>query len=80
MFDVNLNDYAIADTSQIITPALVVFREPLEANLRKMIEIAGGVERLRPHCKTHKMAALCRLELDLGITKHKCATLAEAEM
>ena len=45
MFDVNLNDYAIADTSQIITPALVVFREPLEANLRKMIEIAGGVER-----------------------------------
>lgn len=80
MFEVDLIDYAIADTSQIITPALVVFREPLEANLRKMIEIARGVERLRPHCKTHKMAAVCRLELELGITKHKCATLAEAEM
>ena len=45
-----------------------------------MIDIAGDVARLRPHCKTHKMAAVTRMELELGITKHKCATLAEAEM
>jgi D-serine deaminase-like pyridoxal phosphate-dependent protein len=72
--------YSIADTSEIITPAIVVFREALENNLDKIIEIAGDVSRLRPHCKTHKMAEVVRLELDRGITKHKCATFAEAEM
>ena len=72
--------YHVADTSDIITPALLIFREQLEANLRHMIQIAGDTSRLRPHCKTHKMAAVTELELQHGITKHKCATLAEAEM
>jgi len=72
--------YRIADTSQIITPALVVFRELLEDNLRRMIEIAKRPERLRPHCKTHKTREIARMELELGIVKHKCATFAEAEM
>lgn len=72
--------YAIADTSNIFSPALVVYRDLVIANLKKMIAIAGDVSRLRPHCKTHKMPAVTRIELSLGITKHKCATLAEAEM
>lgn len=72
--------YDIADTSEIITPALVIFREQLEANLRQMLRIAGGPARLRPHCKTHKMREVTALELRQGITKHKCATVAEAEM
>jgi D-serine deaminase-like pyridoxal phosphate-dependent protein len=72
--------YAIADTSEIPSPALVVFREILEENLAAIIRIAGDPARLRPHCKTHKMPAVTQLELALGITKHKCATLAEAEM
>lgn len=72
--------YRIADTSQIITPALVVFRELLEDNLRRMIEIAKRPERLRPHCKTHKTREIARMELELGIVKHKCAMFAEAEM
>jgi D-serine deaminase-like pyridoxal phosphate-dependent protein len=45
-----------------------------------MLRIAGDPSRLRPHCKTHKMAAITRMELELGIAKHKCATIAEAEM
>ena len=72
--------YKIADTSQIITPALVVFRELLEDNLRRMMEIAKRPERLRPHCKTHKTREIARMELERGIIKHKCATFAEAEM
>ncbi len=72
--------YQIADTSQIITPALVVFRELLEDNLRRMIEIAKRPERLRPHCKTHKTREIARMELERGVIKHKCATFAEAEM
>lgn len=72
--------YRITDTSEIITPAMVVYRELVEGNLREMLRIAGDPARLRPHCKTHKMPAVTKLELAAGITKHKCATLAEAEM
>jgi D-serine deaminase-like pyridoxal phosphate-dependent protein len=72
--------YRIGDTSQIISPALVVYRELLEANLASMIAIAGRADRLRPHCKTHKMPQVTKLELARGITRHKCATFAEAEM
>ena len=72
--------YAIADTSEMLSPSLVIFREVLDRNLKTMISIAGGTARLRPHCKTHKMAAVTQIELSLGIIKHKCATFAEAEM
>jgi D-serine deaminase-like pyridoxal phosphate-dependent protein len=42
--------------------------------------MAGDPSRLRPHVKTHKTREITRLALALGITKHKCATIAEAEM
>ena len=73
-------EYRIAQTRDIITPALIVFRELLEENIRRMINIAGSPARLRPHCKTHKMREVAELELARGITKHKAATFAEAEM
>jgi D-serine deaminase-like pyridoxal phosphate-dependent protein len=72
--------YAIADTSGIISPGVVVFRDLVEKNLDEMIRIAGSPARLRPHCKTHKMKEIVQLQLSRGITKHKCATIAEAEM
>ena len=43
-------------------------------------QVGGDVARLRPHVKTHKMAEVVRLQLDAGIGKFKCATVAEAEM
>lgn len=72
--------YWIEDTRQIISPALILYKDLLEANLDRMLAIAGDPGRLRPHCKTHKMAQVTRIELARGITKHKCATFAEAEM
>jgi D-serine deaminase-like pyridoxal phosphate-dependent protein len=72
--------YHIADTSEIITPALVVYADLVEQNIDEMIRIAGAPSRLRPHCKTHKMREVAQLELARGITKGKCATFAEAEM
>ncbi len=68
------------NVAECISPSLVIIREALDSNLRNMIAIAGSVERLRPHCKTHKMAAVTKIELAMGITKHKAATFAEAEM
>ncbi len=72
--------FELHHTASIVTPALVVFHEATEKNLRKMIEMAGSATRLRPHCKTHKMPAMVRWWLELGVTRHKCATFAEAEM
>jgi D-serine deaminase-like pyridoxal phosphate-dependent protein len=72
--------YRIADPSSIISPGLVVFRDLVADNIDAMIDIAGGPARLRPHCKTHKMREVTRMELERGIGKHKAATFAEAEM
>lgn len=72
--------YAVHDLSQIPSPALLLFRELIEANIDEMIRVAGSAARLRPHCKTHKLGPIIALELARGITKHKCATIAEAEM
>lgn len=72
--------YRIDDPSALLSPSLVIFRELVRKNLQEMIKLARGADRLRPHVKTHKMPALVRLIEKSGIHKHKCATIAEAEM
>ena len=72
--------YRIENPDEVFSPGLVVFRELVEQNLQQMIAIAKDPKRLRPHCKTHKMQAIIERQLECGIVKHKCATIAEAEM
>ena len=72
--------YELADPSKLITPCLLVYPEIIRSNLEASIRIAGGVENLRPHVKTHKTPEIVGLQRELGITKQKCATLREAEM
>ena len=74
------SDYRIDNADEILSPSIVLFRDVLDQNLDLMIRIAGTPSRLRPHCKTHKMLEVAKRELALGITKHKAATFAEAEM
>jgi D-serine deaminase-like pyridoxal phosphate-dependent protein len=72
--------YRIEDISALFSPSLVFYKDLIRANLARIIAMAGATARLRPHVKTHKTREIVRMELDAGITKHKCATLAEAEM
>ncbi|QDV37015.1 D-TA family PLP-dependent enzyme [Tautonia plasticadhaerens] len=72
--------YRIDDPSALPSPALVVFSDLVRSNLRRMLDLVGSPDRLRPHVKTHKMPAIVRMSLEMGITKSKCATIAEAEM
>ncbi|HLJ96209.1 MAG TPA: D-TA family PLP-dependent enzyme [Gemmataceae bacterium] len=72
--------YAIRDTSAIYSPALLFYEELIRRNIEWALAMAGAPSRLRPHVKTHKTREIVRLELEAGISKHKCATLAEAEM
>ena len=72
--------YELQDTSGLISPALVYYREIILENTMKAIKMAGGPERLWPHVKSHKCIEMVRLQIGLGITRFKCATIAEAEM
>ncbi len=72
--------YRVADPSRIPTPSLLVYPDKVRANIAHAIEVAGGCERLRPHLKTHKCPEIVALLRAAGITRFKCATLAEAEM
>lgn len=72
--------YTLTEPATVPSPALLFYPTLIRQNLRRAVEIAGGPDRLRPHVKTHKTREIVRLWLDLGVQKHKCATLAEAEM
>jgi D-serine deaminase-like pyridoxal phosphate-dependent protein len=72
--------YLVRDTRAVFSPALLFYRDLISRNIASAITIAGGPDRLRPHVKTHKTREIARLELEAGITRHKCATIAEAEM
>lgn len=72
--------YEVTSSDQILTPCILVYPKTIRQNLVETIRIAGSTERLRPHVKTHKTPEIVKLELELGITKHKCATLFEAAM
>ena len=72
--------HEVSNVNELDSPALLIYPERVEENVRRMIKIAGSAERLCPHVKTHKLAELTQLQLKLGITKFKCATIAEAEM
>jgi len=72
--------YEITNAADIPSPALLVYPDRIEENIRRMAAAAGGIERLRPHVKTHKMAEVIGLCLEQGVRKFKAATIAEVEM
>ena len=72
--------YRIDNISELDSPALVVYKERVEENIRQLKNMVKDVLQLRPHVKTHKSAEVAELLLEAGIQKFKCATIAEAEM
>jgi D-serine deaminase-like pyridoxal phosphate-dependent protein len=72
--------YAIADTAAVFSPGLLFYKDLIRQNIARSVEMAASAARLRPHVKTHKTREIVQLQIQAGITKHKCATLAEAEM
>ena len=74
------NHYKFEESKDVITPALVYYLDIIKENIKKAVDLAGGPGYLWPHVKTHKMAQMVRLQMEAGITRFKCATIAEAEM
>jgi len=63
---------------ELQTPALLVERSHLEANLAEMARVRPG-DRCRPHVKAHKSTSLARLQRDAGHPGFTVATIREAE-
>jgi D-threonine aldolase len=72
--------FEVANVREVPSPSLLLYPERIAENIRRMIRIAGDANRLRPHLKTHKLGEVLRMQSGQGITKFKCATIAEAEM
>lgn len=72
--------FDIKKPEQPDSPALVIFPERVRENIRVLTSMIDDVRKLRPHVKTNKCMEACRMMMDAGIHKFKCATIAEAEM
>jgi D-serine deaminase-like pyridoxal phosphate-dependent protein len=72
-----LDNYLVADTAGLLTPALLIYAEAVDANITATIRAAGGADRWRPHVKTAKLAWVMRRLLDHGLRQFKCATTRE---
>ena len=72
--------HPLSNLEDVESPALLVYEDRVVENIRRAILAVGDAGRLRPHVKTYKMPGVVGLQLEAGITKFKCATIAEAEM
>jgi len=70
----------MATLTSIPTPAILVDRVKVAANIRSMQAVCSANQvELRPHIKTHKMVAVARQQLAAGARGLTCAKLGEAE-
>lgn len=74
------NWFEVYNADCVDTPALLVYPDRVEQNIRAAIEMTGSPERLRPHIKTHKTQEVTNLLMQHGVHQFKCATIAEAEL
>ena len=72
--------YHLNESATISSPALLVYPDRVQHNISEMLRVAGSADRLRPHVKTHKCGEIVSMQMEAGIRKFKCATIAEAEM
>ena len=73
-----LSRYAFEEAGQVLTPALLIYPDLVDANIEATVRMAAGdPDRWRPHIKTAKLAATIRQFLQHGIRNFKCATTLE---
>lgn len=77
---ISYKDYCVADPDDLETPAMLLFLDVIEHNIRNVCDLVGGGQNLFVHVKTHKSEAVARIQVKHGIDSFKCATLKETEM
>ena len=83
MSDIDLHRHLIGQQggrAGFNTPVLVLDRDALARNIAAMAAFARAAGMgLRPHAKTHKSAAIARMQIEAGALGVCCAKLGEAE-
>ncbi|MCH7536810.1 MAG: alanine racemase [Proteobacteria bacterium] len=77
---IKFENYTVAEPDVLETPAMLLFQDVMDNNIKSVCELVGGGENLMAHVKTHKSEAVVRKQMEQGITGFKCATLKELEM
>ena len=76
--DISLDAYRIEDVGRVMTPALAIYPELVDANIRATLTLLGGeANRWRPHIKTAKLGFTMRRLVEHGIANFKCSTSLE---
>ena len=72
--------YRIAGVELVMTPALAIYPEIVDANIEATLRAMGGdANRWRPHVKTSKLGFVMRRLAERGVTNVKCATTLELQ-
>jgi D-serine deaminase-like pyridoxal phosphate-dependent protein len=72
--------YRIAGVESVMTPALAIYPEIVDANIDATLRVMGGdPDRWRPHVKTSKLGFIMRRLTQRGVTSVKCATTLEMQ-
>jgi D-serine deaminase-like pyridoxal phosphate-dependent protein len=76
-----LEDYTFEEAEAILTPALAVYADKVDANIEAALRMMDGdANRWRPHLKTAKMRWVIERLLHDGVRQFKCATTRELAM
>jgi D-serine deaminase-like pyridoxal phosphate-dependent protein len=70
--------YRIEGLEHVLTPALAIYPEMVDANIAATLRLAGGdANRWRPHIKTAKLGFTMRRLVERGVVNFKCSTTLE---
>jgi D-serine deaminase-like pyridoxal phosphate-dependent protein len=73
-----LHIYELEDADAILTPALLIYPEIVDANISATLRMVGNdANRWRPHIKTAKIPAVLRQMIARGVSSFKCSTTLE---
>ncbi|HXU37449.1 MAG TPA: D-TA family PLP-dependent enzyme [Blastocatellia bacterium] len=76
--ELTLDAYRIEGVEDVLTPALAIYPEIVDANIRATLGLLGGdANRWRPHVKTSKLAFVMRRLVERGVANFKCSTTLE---
>src|SRR5262249_911420 len=72
--------YRIAGVESVMTPALAIYPDIVDANIEATLRVLGGdPNRWRPHVKTSKLGFIMRRLAERGVVNVKCATTLELQ-
>jgi D-serine deaminase-like pyridoxal phosphate-dependent protein len=78
--ELTIDAYRVKNIETVLTPALAIYPEIVDANIATTVRLLGGNEnRWRPHVKTAKLRYVMQRYVAQGIQNFKCSTSLELQ-